>query len=80
MSELAQDLGAPLTHLRLAAAAIMAHREAELGRTLDDLLSTPDKVAALGAAAKGFVEAQNGVLDTVAGHLRPVLDRAGIAA
>lgn len=66
--------------LRLAAAAVMVHREAELGRTLDDLLSMPDKVAALGAAAKGFVEAQNGVLDTIAGHLRPVLDRAGIAA
>lgn len=66
--------------LRMANAAIMVQREGELSRAFDQLLSNPDRVAAMGAAAKGFVDAQNGVLEKVNTHLRPILARAGIAA
>ena len=65
--------------LRAANAALLVHRENELARAIDQLLANPAKVAALGGAAKGFVDAQNGVLDKVAAHLRPVLSRAEIA-
>jgi len=67
-------------HLTDVGGALMVRDERNLVAAVDSLLSDPAKAAKMAAAALDFVAAQNGVLDKVAGHLRPALSRAQIAA
>jgi 3-deoxy-D-manno-octulosonic-acid transferase len=66
--------------LRKIDAAIMVRSEQTLHETFDRLLSEPLKAEQMGQLARDFMSAQNGVLDTVLGYLRPGLVRAGISA
>lgn len=68
------------TDLRRAGGAIMVHDEKALADTFRQLLTDSGARARMADAARGFVEAQNGVLETILGQLRPHLERAKIAA
>ncbi len=67
------------TALRAAHAAVMVDDEAGLTASFARLLDDAAERDRMAQAARAFVDAQNGVLDTVLARLRPVLERGKIA-
>lgn len=66
--------------LRAVRGAQIVRDERDLANAIDNLIQKPSERDTMAKAAKQFVAAQQGILDTVNGHLRSTLEATGIKA